>query len=72
LCVGSSSVEKEYGPPLNDLNEAVELVNQASFINGSCGVQEPNITEFRNKEVESSVYDKRLEVLTRQNIIVNY
>jgi hypothetical protein len=54
------------------LNEAVELVNQASFINGSCGVQEPNITEFRNKEVESSVYDKRLEVLTRQNIIVNY
>ncbi|MCH95166.1 hypothetical protein A2U01_0016140, partial [Trifolium medium] len=60
LSAGSSSVDKEDGPPLNDLNGAVELVNRASFINGSCGVQEPNIIEFRNKEVESSVYDKRL------------
>ncbi|CAJ2630808.1 unnamed protein product [Trifolium pratense] len=59
LSVGSSSVEKEDGPPSNDLNGVMELVNRASCINGSCGVQEPNI-EFQNKEVESSVYDKRL------------
>jgi hypothetical protein len=60
LSVGSSSVEKEDGPPLNDLDEVRELVNRASFINESYGVQEPNIIEVRNKEVESSVYDKRL------------
>ncbi|GAU17978.1 hypothetical protein TSUD_50870, partial [Trifolium subterraneum] len=60
LSVGSSSVEKEDGPAFNDLNEVVELVNRASLINGSSQVQEPNIIEFRNKEVESSVYDKRL------------
>jgi hypothetical protein len=60
LSVGSSSVEKEDGPPLNDLDEVRELVNRASFINESYGVQEPNIIEVRNKEVESSVYDKRI------------
>lgn len=57
---GTSSVEKEDGPPLNDLKEVMELVNRPSFINETCGVQEPNIIEFQNNEVGSSVYDKSL------------
>ncbi|XP_058755358.1 uncharacterized protein LOC131628546 isoform X1 [Vicia villosa] len=60
LCIGRSSVEKEVGPPLNDLNEEMELINRPSFINGSCGVQEPNIIDFQKKDIGSSVYDKRL------------
>lgn len=60
LSVGSSSVEKEDGPPLNDMNEVMELVNRHSFINGSCGVREANTLECPTKEVGSSVDDKRL------------
>ncbi|CAI8584919.1 unnamed protein product [Vicia faba] len=60
LSIGISSVEKEVGPPLNDLNEEMELINRPSFVNGSCGVQEPNIIDFQNKDIGSSVYDKGL------------
>ncbi|CAK8574136.1 unnamed protein product [Lathyrus sativus] len=60
LNIGGSSVEKEDDPPLNDLNEEMELINRPSFINGSCGVQEPNLIDFQNKNIGSSVYDKRL------------
>ncbi|CAL5210098.1 unnamed protein product [Lathyrus oleraceus] len=62
LSIRSSSVEKEHGPPLNDLNEEMELISRPSFINGSCGVQEPNLINFQNKDVGSSVYDKRLSI----------
>lgn len=59
LSTGRSSVEKEVGPPLNDLNEEMEFINQPSFINGSCGVPEPNIIDFQNEVIGSNVYDKR-------------
>ncbi|XP_050905939.1 uncharacterized protein LOC127119685 [Lathyrus oleraceus] len=62
LSIRSFSVEKEHGPPLNDLNEEMELISRPSFINGSCGVQEPNLIDFQNKDVGSSVYDKRLSI----------
>lgn len=57
LNVSSSSVEKD-GPPLNDSNEALEIVNRPCFINGSCVAQEDNIVEFHGKETGSSVSDK--------------
>lgn len=60
LNAGSSSVVKEDGAPPNNLNEALELVNQPWFIDRSCGVQEANTVESQSKEAGNSVYDKRL------------
>ncbi|CAJ1977576.1 unnamed protein product [Sphenostylis stenocarpa] len=51
LNVDSSSVATEDGPPPDNLNESLEIVNQPCFVNGSFGV---------NEAYKKSVYDERL------------
>ncbi|XP_020212478.1 uncharacterized protein LOC109797008 [Cajanus cajan] len=60
LNVASSSAEKEDGPPPNNLNESLEIVNQPCFANGSCVINEANKGEYQSKEAGKSVYDERL------------
>ncbi|KAI5437876.1 hypothetical protein KIW84_023843 [Lathyrus oleraceus] len=42
--------------------KALEQCNSAKASKPFCGVQEPNLIDFQNKDVGSSVYDKRLSI----------
>ncbi|ESW14864.1 hypothetical protein PHAVU_007G023800 [Phaseolus vulgaris] len=56
----SYSVAKEDGPPLDNLNESLEIVNQPCFENGSIGVNETEKWEYQIKEDGKSLYDETL------------
>ncbi|KAK7357828.1 hypothetical protein VNO80_17125 [Phaseolus coccineus] len=56
----SYSVAKEDGPPHDNLNESLEIVNQPCFENGSIGVNETDKWEYQIKEAGKSLYDERL------------
>lgn len=60
LNVTSSSVANEDGPPLDNLNESLEIVNQPFFVNGSFGVNEADKLEHQIEETGKSWYDERL------------